>query len=236
MARANSARRLESKAFATAVSSFETSPNPNGGEVSKRPLDGKCRGGARNRADRTNYDLTAPQVGNLDAAALMAEKIGLPLNRFITVHWQAAGVPLEDMARATGRFIGLLTKWLARRRYRTAWIWVHENGDDSGGHCHLLVHVPPDCVVDLIAAQKRWLRSITSRPYRRKVIKSIPIGRRLGLEAGNSNLHRANLAELKAYVTKGVQAVAMSQFQQPGGRVIGKRCGTSQNIGAKARG
>jgi UDP-N-acetyl-D-mannosaminuronate dehydrogenase len=41
------------------------------------------------------------------------------------------------------------------------------------------------------------------------------------------------------YVLKGASPEAASQFAlkrlEPGGRVIGKRCGTSQNIGAKAR-
>lgn len=166
----------------------------------------------------------------------MAMTIGLPLNRFITLHWQAAGLPLEDMADATGRFKEQLTRWLARRGHRTAWIWVHENGGVEGGHCHFLVHVPPECVADLIAAQKRWLRKITGRPYRAKVVKSVPIGGRLGLEASNPELHLANLEKVMAYVIKQADAVATSQFHQPGGRVIGRRCSTSQNIGVNARG
>lgn len=236
MAHANLAKRLLSGAFVTPISSFETSPNPQRGEVSKSLLGSKRRGGARNRADRVSDGLTARQIVNLNAAALMAETIALPLNRFITLHWEAALVPLEGMAKATGRFVGLLSKWLARHDHRTAWIWVHENGDGSGGHCHLLAHVPPDCVADLTAAQKRWLSKITGRPYRVKVIKSIPIGGRLGLEASNPDLHFANLETVMAYVTKQADVMATSQFHQPGGRVIGKRCGTSQNIGAKARG
>jgi len=166
----------------------------------------------------------------------MATTIGLPLNRFITLHWEAAGLPLEGMARATGRLVDLLTKWLARRGHRTAWIWVHENGAGGGGHCHLVAHIPPDCVADLTSVQKRWLRKITGRPYRVNVVKSVPIGGRLGLEASSPDLHVANLKTVMAYVIKQADAAASSPFQERGGRVIGKRCGTSQNIGAKARG
>lgn len=96
------------------------------------------RGGARNRADRESHALTAAQIGNLRAAERHAEKIGLPLNRMLTIHWQAAGVPLAGMAKATYRFTDLLTKALARHGKRTAWLWVHENGERKGGHCHLL--------------------------------------------------------------------------------------------------
>jgi hypothetical protein len=68
---------------------------------------------------------------------------------------------------------------------------------------------------------------------------SKPIGGRLGLEAGNPDLHAINLEAALAYVVKGANLDAAARFAlerlEPGGRVIGKRCGTSQNIGAKAR-
>jgi hypothetical protein len=52
-------------------------------------------------------------------------------------------------------------------------------------------------------------------------------------------LHDINLATALAYVLKGASSEAALRFAlgrlEPGGRVIGKRCGTSQNIGAKAR-
>lgn len=197
------------------------------------------RGGARNRADRESHALTAAQIGNLSAAAAHANVIGLPLTRMVTIHWEAAGVPLTGMASATGRFTDLMTKALARHGSRTTWIWTHENGDGKGGHCHLLAHVPADLVRKLTGLQKGWLRSITGRPYRRRVILSKPVGGRLGLEAGNPDLHAVNLAAALAYVVKGASPAAASQFDlerlESGGRVIGKRCGTSQNIGAKAR-
>jgi hypothetical protein len=197
------------------------------------------RGGARNRADRESHALTAAQIGNLWAAERHAMAIGLPFTRMITIHWQAAGVALADMVRATGRFLDLLTKALARRKTKTAWLWILENGDRKGGHCHLLVHVPAALVSLLTRLQKGWLRRITGKPYRKRVIHSDPIGGRLGLEAGNPELHAINLAAALSYVLKGANAEAAAEFElellEPGGRIIGKRCGTSQNIGTKAR-
>ncbi len=200
---------------------------------------GAGRGGARNRADRESYALSAAQIAKLRAAERHADKIGLPFTRAICIHWEAAGVPLAGMAKATGRFLDLLAKWLARKRRRTAWLWVHENGFGKGGHCHLLAHVPADLVSRLTRLQRGWLRRITGQPYRKRVFHSVPIGGRLGLEVSNPVLHAVNLEAALSYVLKGATPEAASQFGlerlEAGGRIIGKRCGTSQNIGAKAR-
>ena len=197
------------------------------------------RGGARNRADRESHALTAAQIGNLMAAERHAALIGLPFTRMISIHWQAAEVPLEGMAKATGRFVDLMAKTLARHNSGTAWLWVHENCGPKGGHVHLLAHVPGDLVCAITRLQRGWLRRITLHSYRARVIYSRPIGGRLGLETGNPELHAINLEAALAYQLKGANPEAASQFAlerlEPGGRVIGKRCGTSQNIGAKAR-
>ena len=197
------------------------------------------RGGARNHADRESHALSIAQVANLKAASAHASAIGLPFTRMITIHWEAAGLPLGRMAHATGRFTDLLSKAVARHGSTTAWLWTHENGDRKGGHCHLLAHVPAALVPRLTGLQRGWLGRIAGRPYRARVIHSRPIGGRLGLEAGNPELHAANLRTALLYVVKGASPAAASELDlarlEPGGRVIGKRCGTSQNIGAKAR-
>ena len=197
------------------------------------------RGGARNRADRESHALTAAQIGNLKAAERHAGAIGLPFTRMISIHWQAAGVPLAGMAKATGRFTDLMAKALARHGSRTAWLWVHENCGPKGGHCHLLAHVPAKHVKRLTGLQRGWLRRITLHSYRARVIYSRPIGKRLGAETTDPADYAINLAVVLAYLLKGASPEAASQFAlvrlEPSGRVIGKRCGTSQNIGAKAR-
>ena len=198
-----------------------------------------ARGGARNRADRESHALTPAQIANLEAAERHSRAIGLPFTRMITIHWEAAGVTLQDMVKATGRFLDLLSKALSRRDVETAWIWILENGDRKGGHCHLLVHVPAALVSLITKRQKGWLHCITGNKYRARVIHSKPIGGRLGLEIGNPELHAINLHSALSYVLKGACPEAASQFRlerlEPGGLIIGKRCSTSQNIGAKAR-
>ena len=116
---------------------------------------------------------------------------------------------------------------------------MHENGHRKGGHCHILVHVLAALVATVTRLQKRWLRAITGNPYRARVVKSVPIGGRLGLEASNPAHHAVNRDAALSYVLKGADGHAAASFGlrrlEHGGRIIGKRCGTSQNIGAKAR-
>jgi hypothetical protein len=198
------------------------------------------RGGNRNRADRETHALTKAHIGNLSAAEGHSRVIGLPITRMITIHWKAAGVPLPGMAAATGKFVDHLTRWLARRGYRIAWLWVHENAGDKGWHCHLLASVPAELVKPLVAAQKRWLRAITGRPYHAKVIHSDPIGGRLRLETGNPELHFANARAALAYICKGapqsaLDAAGIDRRHKAQGRIIGRRCSTSQNIGKAQR-
>lgn len=198
------------------------------------------RGGARNRADRESHGLSAKQIATLIAAKDNAALIGLPFTRMITIHWEAAGVSLADMVKATGRFIDLLSKTIARHKGKAAWIWVHEGGDGKGGHCHILAHIPPGTVSLVTGLQKRWLRSITGRKYKKGVIRSDPIGRRLGLETGNPALHTANLNAAFGYICKAapqavLDAYGIERAHAPGGLVIGKRCAASQNLNVRAR-
>jgi hypothetical protein len=192
--------------------------------------DSPRRGGARNHKSRESLALKPHQVANLRSAAVHAGNIGLPLNRMITIHWESAGVALPAMASATGRFTDLLSKALARHGSHTAWVWTHENGVSKGAHCHLIAHVSPSLVGIVTGLQKGWLRRITGKPYKARVIFSRPIGAKLGVETLNPEVHAQNLHTALSYILKGVH-----DAHDSGSRIIGKRCATSQNIGASAR-
>ncbi len=198
-----------------------------------------CRGGTRLRADRVSEHLTRAQVDNLIAATRHAITLGLEFTRMITIHWERAGVSLEDIAKATGRYLDLLRKTLTRHGAGHAAIWVQEGGDGKGGHCHILAHVPARVVDHVTRLQRGWIKSITGRPYRGKSVRTRPVGGRLGLEVSNPALYGVNLAKSLAYLIKGANRDAAQHFNltrlAPSGLCIGKRCGTSQNIGPKAR-
>src|SRR3546814_11973020 len=99
----------------------------------------------------------------------------------------------------------------------------------------MLAYVPADLVPVVTALQRGWLRRITGQPYRARVIHSKPIGGRLGLEAGNPDLHAVNLEAALAYVLKGASPDAASQFDlerlEPGGCVIGQRRSEERRVG-----
>src|SRR5437588_436174 len=58
-------------------------------------------GGSRNSASRTSDALTNKQTAEIIAAAQFAARCGLPLNRHLTIHCGAAGVPDCRAAAAT---------------------------------------------------------------------------------------------------------------------------------------
>lgn len=67
----------------------------------------------RNRRDRMSEVVSDNQVTTLIASAVHAERIGLPLASFRTIHWGAAGIESDaDALQATARFIKLSGGWL----------------------------------------------------------------------------------------------------------------------------
>lgn len=203
------------------------------------PRKRQKRGGARNFASNETDSLSVAHVGKLIAATGHANAIGLPFNRFITIHWQAAGVAPSGVVKATGRYFDLLTKLIARHGASTALIWVQEAGRGKGNHVHILAHVPASLVKRISGMNRKWLRSITGNPYRKRVIKSVPIGGRLNIENSDSELYLVNQDAALAYVLKGAETNAAKRYGltrlEAGGVCVGKRCGMSQNIGPTAQ-
>lgn len=177
------------------------------------------------------------QAANIIEAAQFAATIGLPFNRHLTIHWEQAGVPDCRAARATGRFLKLAGDWLNKRGKTIAWAWVRENGDGNGSHVHILLYLPAG--VTLGNMQRRWLRSITDMPYSASTIRTARIGGTAGAAQMAPAAYQANLAAIVGYVLKGTSARAARDLWlerlDPGGRVIGRRASTSQNIGRTAR-
>ena len=87
--------------------------------------------------------------------------------------------------------------------------------------------------------QRRWLRSITGRPYSARTIKTARIGGTVNAAQSAPAAYEANLGAVVAYVLKGACPPAARELGlervEVGGRIIGKRAGTSQNIARAAR-
>lgn len=162
---------------------------------------------------------------------MAARKIGRPFNRHITVHWEAAGVPDCQAAKATTAFLKYLREWLGGA---TAYVWARENGDGKGSHVHILAYVPADRHLSG-ARFRRWLERVAGRLYRPGTIHTARIA---GHRQPGGPVYAANLQAVLTYVLKGVDAdtaAAIGIAHESGGCIVGKRCGTSRNIGAKAR-
>lgn len=159
--------------------------------------------------------------------ASTACKIGRPLNRHITVHWERSGIADDRAAEATTAFLKYWREWLSGE---TAYLWARENGAGKGSHLHILAHIPAGRHWHGARAM-RWIARLAGKPYRPGAI----LTRRIkGAVAPGGPLYKANLARVLDYAVKGAEpgaAAALAIERQPGGRIIGKRCGTSRNIG-----
>lgn len=194
-------------------------------------------GGRRNTADRTSESLNAQQVANIFEGATHAAAIGLPLNRHITIHWEQAGLPDSGASKATGRYLRNASEWIARRGGQTAYVWVRENGLKKGSHVHILIHVPAR--LSFASAQRRWLSAMTGSPYRPRTVRTRVVGRTSTDPENSPEVYASNLANVLSYLVKGASDEVAEELrlerQQTGGLVIGKRAGTSENIGRSAR-
>lgn len=197
------------------------------------PLPG--RGGARNKPDRVTTALSERDAGKLLEAKDRALRIGLPFNRFTTVHWEAAGV--ADDLKATGRLLKLMGDWLRSRGRRAAFVWVRENGLGKGAHVHILLHLPPELADSFNACQRGWLKACGAQ-WRKGVLKTRSIGRSYRQALGGGQDYLTNLAEVVDYLLKGADHRARERFgikrSDDGGTVAGKRCGVSQSLGPTA--
>ena len=199
-------------------------------------------GGARNRRDRASDTLSRAAASGVIAAVGHAGRIGLPLNRHVTIHWEELGITDDRAAAATGSFIDRARRQQKKLGHGFACVWVRENdsGDGSkGSHVHIVMHVAPAGAAALASQQRRWLGEITGERYRAGAVHTARIGGKLVTATASPDVHHVNLVVLVGYVLKATEAGAARDLglthAPEFGRIIGKRAGWSENIGAAAR-
>jgi hypothetical protein len=207
-------------------------------DTSGAPLSAAASwGGKRNSAGRVSETLSEHDARKLIAAARFARRIGLPLNQHITIHWEHAGVPDHEAGAATSRFLRLASQWIATRGGQFAYAWVRENGAGKGSHLHVLAHVPSG--LSLGPMQRGWLRKITGSTYVSGTIMTKRVGGTRSAAETTPDFYLSNLAAVTGYQLKGASAAVVTQLgllrPPQHGRLIGKRAGTSENLGPKAR-
>lgn len=193
-------------------------------------------GGKRNRADRVSETLTRAQCAKLIAATRFAESIGLPFNRHWIVHSERAGIQPHD-GQGFVRSI-LKSAGTAARRHggEMAAIWVRENGDGKGEHAHILMHLPRG--LTLANRTRRWIVA-AGGTYRRNVSRVRSIGGTLSSAELADDRYLLNADNVLAYILKHGDQSAIEALVLPlwghRGWIMGKRCGTTQNIAGGAQ-
>ena len=193
----------------------------------------------RYKRGRRSAALRAKDCENLLLAAEHAIAIGRPLNRMVTIHFDAAGI--ANPVKATGQMLKLMGDWL--RCYNTVItaVWVREAGPEKGEHVHILLSVPPDKIGSFNRRQRGWLKLIGAT-WKKGVLLSRPIGgsHQAAFNPLCSCLYKQALSGALDYLLKAANPEARSVHdihrRQDGGELWGKRCGTTENIGRAARG
>jgi hypothetical protein len=84
------------------------------------------------RKGRRSTALRSKDCENLILAAEHAIRVGKPLNRMLTVHFDKAGIC--DPVKATGQLLKLMGDWLRCYNTGITAVWVREAGLQKGEH------------------------------------------------------------------------------------------------------
>jgi hypothetical protein len=207
--------------------------------VPPAPALGRNWGGARNRADRVSQYLSRSQIEGMMAAMEAALTVNMPFNRHWIIHYERVGIAPENGAAFVGHVLRLVGAYARRHGGKSAAVWAREDGDGKGAHVHILLHLSEG--LTLRHRVRGWIKAAGGR-YKRNASKVKLIGGRLrcAYQTGEGALHyHANLKAVQGYLTKAAtvadaKALGLSRYGE-GGRVVGKRCGWTQNLGVRSR-
>lgn len=203
------------------------------------------RGGNHLRGNRISYEVSRSQAELILGAAYFAYRRGLPFNRWITINLSKAGIVDEEAAQSIRIFLKTAADAVKYWGGEFAATWVRENGfnldgDPTGTHVHILAHIPPRLVPQFKNAQRGWMSRIRmSDHHRAGTIKGKPIDGFNSMISGYPLVYAHSLYKLVSYQLKSavpdtLAALHLGKPHKRGGMILGKRCGTSQNIGRAA--
>jgi hypothetical protein len=176
------------------------------------------------------------------AVGEQAERIGLPLTQFITINFSMTAIAPADATKAFQTLRrSYFNKWTTRpcQGAGPAWVptytYVFENERDNEAfdlialdaphnvHVHWLAHVPAVRLHDFKMRLSGWLDAISGSFNPAGAIDVRPVNNEKGL---------------RPYGLKGTDKAWAAHFgveHAPQGLIIGRRSGTSINLGPKAR-
>jgi hypothetical protein len=209
--------------------------------------------GGKRVAKAATETVSKSQLRAVISGASRSIVLGVPLNRFVTVHWGALLVSERDSFKATQNLLRRARDWLRDHGAVMAWVWVRETSPqepDKGAHVHWLLHVPDRLRVAFLKRLKGWALASAGQGvhYQAGAVHSRSVGF-VGCDVRSPETHRANLRAVVAYMLKGMAAhdseIAAEGLLQiwlgvgaepmrfdSGGAVSGKRAGISRRLGA----
>ncbi len=207
--------------------------------------------GGKRVAKAVTATLSKSQVRAVIGGASRSIALGVPLNRFVTVHWGALSVSERQSFKATQELLRRARDWLRDHGAVVAWVWVRETSPlepEKGAHVHWLLHVPERLRGAFLRRLRGWVMASKGNAmiYQARAIQSRSVGD-VGSEKRSPKTHRANLRAVVAYMVKGM-AVGDSKIAaeglsgiwsamgaealkcESGGLVAGKRAGVSRRL------
>jgi len=181
---------------------------------------------------KPNPHISLAPAENVIQAVGHADRIGLPLNRHLTISWDHADC-VGRIQDVQGKFLERFSKWAKYRGVPPTYVYALENGDVMGQHSHIPLHVPRKHLAGFKRMIPRWIDGDVDQTGTTKTFKVTSVRYCDGV--GRLNPVKGILK----YILSGIEAEAGALLGiEPRGKagvIVGRRLGTSQNIGRKAR-
>ncbi len=174
---------------------------------------------------RVSHFIRRKTAANIHHAIRIADALGSPLNTFVTVNFSMTACEVEKVSEAFARLRNSRFSHWARRPsrrsgaapFKPAFIWVIEAGGGVTA-AHWLVSIPPERRADFEKKLAKWIDAVAGGSFRSTInIKDAPNPRGVG-----------------RYILKGMDPAWAAMFGirfKDQGKVYGRRCGYSLNLG-----
>ena len=168
-------------------------------------------------------------VALLDAAA-HAERLGRPLNLFISVKpTEMDEMPAEDRPRYWQQLICAIGQPLRNAGLSVTHLWSREScrlfNDGRSEHLHLLIHIPN-------RKMRRKIEAYLNTRFKQAGDVDIRPASTAAKRTSNGRYHCIVTYVLKNMSPSVARGTSMSY--RPGGPILGKRCGCSRDIDSRA--
>jgi hypothetical protein len=203
-------------------------------------LPAPCREVAASLKRRASKRMSLRQASNMMEAVAFAKLIDLPLVAHLTIHWAFTDVGDDPDGKLFAKFREGLDKWARRHGFPLTGIWARERmsrGQAEVVHCHLLFHLPVQY------RSGKGLREVEDAIYRLIKRHGRPAGDKRGDGYWADEVIKVvihNNPDGKYLIKGGGPEVwklfgIRKEHRRSQGLIHGKRCGTTENIGAAAR-